>query len=281
MNNKCCDLHTHSYYSDGSYTPAQLIDEAVRCGLSAVALTDHNTTAGLPELLAAAKARGIEAIPGVEFSTDYGETELHIVALFVQPQHYEAIERFVLPMKQNKERSNRTLIESLNRAGYALDYDEIMARSGGQINRSHVASALTEKGYTASVAEAFATVLSKQTGHYQQPLRLPVLDTIDFIKSIGAVAVWAHPFLDLDEQTVRAFLEQAIPHGLDAMETRYSTYAKETEQKAIALAEEYGILQSGGSDFHGKSKPTISLGTGEGSLTVPYALLQQLKAKIS
>ena len=279
MDNRFCDLHTHTYYSDGTSSPQELIEAALSAGVDAVALTDHNTTAGLPEFLAIAKEHGIEGIPGVEFSTDYGNTELHVVGLFIEPQHYEAIEQLVASMKLAKEESNRALVASLNRAGYALDYDEIRAKTVGQINRAHIASALTERGYTSSVGEAFATVLAKNGSHYTPPRRIPVLSTIDFIKSIGAVAILAHPLESLDEDELRVFLNQAVPHGLDAIETRYSTYTEQTIQKAEAIAAEYGLLQSGGSDFHGTRKPGLSVGTGKGSLRVPVEFLQQLKLR--
>lgn len=275
-----CDLHTHSYYSDGTCSPAELVDAAEKMGLAAIALTDHNTVAGLPEFLAAAEGREVEAVPGIEFSTDYGGTELHILGLFVVPAHYPAITALLEEAKQRKEQSNIDLVAKLNRAGYALDYAAIKAGTpGGQVNRAHIAAALTELGYTASIQEAFKQLLSPKRGYYSPPQRLDAFETIRFIKSIGAVAVLAHPFLNLKTpDALREFLEQAVKCGLDGMETLYPLFDEETTRLAGEIADEFGLAHSGGSDFHGENKPDICLGTGKGSLAVPRACLEKLRA---
>jgi predicted metal-dependent phosphoesterase TrpH len=277
-----CDLHTHTHFSDGTYSPAELINEAERVGLSAIALCDHNTVLGLPEFLSAAQGRSVEAIPAVEFSTDYRTDggkikELHIVALFVRPEYYDDITAMVAPIAENKIKSNHTLIAALQAHGYDITYDEVCARGRGNINRAHVAGVLTEKGYTASIQEAFATLLSPERGFYVEPERLPVFEMIRYIRAIGAVPVLAHPFLKLDEAQLRAFLDKAIPCGLAGMETLYSTYDEKTTALSRAIAHEYGLCESGGSDFHGGRKPDIALGTGKGNLAVPYEFLDKLK----
>lgn len=279
-----CDLHTHTHYSDGTYSPAELIAEAERIGLSAIALCDHNTVRGLDEFLAAAQGRNIEAVPGIEFSTDYLTSEgrvleLHMLALFVRPKHHEAINALVAQMAENKQKSNRALIKELQRHGYDITYDEVCAEANGNVNRAHVAAVMTRKGYTPTIQEAFAMLLNPENGLYQPPARLPVFETIKFIRSIGAVPVLAHPFLPFkdNEAGLRAFLEQAIPCGLVGMETLYSTYDEKTTSLSRAIAHEYGLCESGGSDFHGERKPDIALGTGRGNLTIPYEFLEKLK----
>ena len=275
-----CDLHTHSHFSDGTFTPDELIDEAERIGLTAIALCDHNTVRGLDEFLLAAQSRGIDAVPGIELSTDYRDVELHIVALFVRPEHYEAINALVAQMAENKQKSNRALIEALRAHGYDITYDEVCATANGNVNRPHIGAVLTEKGYTSSIQEAFRTLLSPVCGLYVPPQRLPVFETIEFIRSIGAVPVLAHPFLQLDEAGLRTFLNKAKTHGLVGMETLYSTYDEQTTALSRAIAQEYGLCESGGSDFHGGRKPDIALGTGKGNLAVPYEFLDKLKAFI-
>ena len=279
-----CDLHTHTHFSDGTYSPAELIDEAERMGLAAIALCDHNTVRGLDEFLAAAQGRNIEAVPGIEFSTDYLTSEgrvleLHMLALFVRPKHHEAINALVAQMAENKQKSNRALIKELQRHGYDITYDEVCAEANGNVNRAHVAAVMTRKGYTPTIQEAFAMLLNPENGLYQPPARLPVFETIKFIRSIGAVPVLAHPFLPFkdNEAGLRAFLEQAIPCGLVGMETLYSTYDEKTTALSRAIAHEYGLCESGGSDFHGERKPDIALGTGRGNLTIPYEFLEKLK----
>lgn len=274
-----CDLHTHSYFSDGTASPGELIDAAEKMGLAAIALTDHNTVAGLPEFLEAARGRRIEAIPGIEFSVDYGDTELHMLGLFIRPEHYGAINGLLDGAKQRKEQSNIDLVAALNRAGYRLDYAAIKGKTpGGQVNRAHIAMALTEAGYTESVSDAFRRLLSPKGGFYVPPKRPDAFEVIRFIKSIGAVAVLAHPFLNLKTpEALREFLEQAVVCGLDGMETLYPLFDEETTRIAEEIADEFGLKHSGGSDFHGTAKPDIHLGTGRGDLAVPAEYLACLK----
>ena len=275
-----CDLHTHSVFSDGTDTPARLIELAAEAGLSAVALCDHNTVAGLPDFLEAAKDSAVEAVHGVEISTDFADKELHILALFVQPQHYAAVTALLAEGDRRKEQSNIDLVAALNAAGYALSYEEIKAKTPqGHINRAHIAAEMLELGYVESVQAAFRTLLSPKHGLYHPPKRIDAYDAIRFIKSIGAVAVLAHPFLSMDENLLRAFLPQAVEAGLDAMEVFYSKYDEETTLLAVKIAEEYGILPSGGSDYHGGNKPDIAIGIGRGELKIPHQWLNGLKKR--
>ena len=271
-----CDLHTHSVYSDGTFTPAEIIDEAIKIGLSAVALTDHNTVDGLPDFLSAARGKNIEIVPGAEFSVDYNGTELHILGLFISPEHFGKVSELMANVNKRKEESNISLVESLNRAGFALDY-EVIKRStpNGKINRAHIAAAMVDKGYISSVSEGFATVLSKSAGHYKEPKRLTAQEIIDFISSIGAVSVLAHPFLNLNERELVEFL--STTKGLYGIECYYSEYDEDTVEKSLRIADEFGLVCSGGSDFHGMTKPNIKLGAGKGNLRVPFESFLELK----
>lgn len=273
---KYCDLHAHSTASDGSLTPTQLLQLAAKIGLAAVVLCDHNSVAGLPEFTDAAKELPVEAVPGIEFSTEYNGIELHILALYVQPEHYEPINHILVDFQHRKMQSNMALVSALNRAGIDLDYDSI-AKGRGYINRAHIAEALTEKGITASVKEAFKTYLAPERGYYVPPKRPDSLSIIRFIKSIGAVAVLAHPFLNMNEEQLERFLDEAVPSGLDAMETMYTKYDRETTALAKQLASRYKIAESGGSDFHGSAKPDVELGTGRGDLRIPLSVLETLR----
>lgn len=275
---KQCDLHTHSVFSDGTWTPSQILEEAKRIGLTAVALTDHNTVAGLPEFMEAARGREVVAVPGVEFSTDYADKDVHILGLFVRPEHYETITQVLADAQRRKDESNRELVDNLRQAGYELDYDVIRAASGGSVNRAHIAGELYRLGYVASIRDAFKTLLDRKHGYYHPPKRMTSCEAIAFIKSLGAVAVLAHPLLTMDEMMLRQFLPEAIRSGLDAMETEYSTYDEVTTHLARSIADEFGLLHSGGSDFHGQRKPDILLGSGRGALKVPAELAEMLKA---
>ena len=275
-----CDLHAHSYFSDGSYSPTELVKEAAKENLKAVALTDHNTVKGLPEFLSAAAKMGIMGVAGTELSTDYGDTELHILGLFLPESSYEKIEERVLVLKRNKEESNRRLCENLAKGGYEISFDEARSSSEtGFVNRATIAECLRKKGYVESVSAAFATLLKKGGGFYEEPKRLDALETVAFLKSLGGVVVLAHPLFSMDEEPLREFLTKAKPLGLDGMETVYSTYTDEETELAKAIAAEFGLLESGGSDFHGEAKPDIRLGVGRGNLFIPDEFLEKLRNK--
>lgn len=273
-----CDLHTHSTFSDGTDTPTALIALAEQKELSAIALTDHNTVAGLPEFLRAAENKKVRAIAGTEFSTDYKGTELHILGLFLKPEHFDAVTALLDDYHQRKEQSNVDLVAKLNAAGYAIDYAAIKAATPkGQVNRALIAAELTRLGYTESIKAAFKQLLHPSCGYFTPPQRMSPFDTIRFIKSLGAVAILAHPFLNLDEAQLREFLPDAIAAGLDGMEVYYSTYDEATTALAVQIADEFDILHSGGSDYHGNNKPHIQLGIGQGNLVIPYALAENME----
>lgn len=274
-----CDLHTHSVFSDGTYTPAEIIKEAEALGLSAVALCDHNTTGGLAEFTKAAEGSCAEAIAAVEISTDYLGHELHIIAMFLDACDYQKVEALLEEYQKRKAASNLELEKALLDSGYKIDCDALHKRAGGSINRVHYAEELMRCGYVKSIKEAISTLLSKGGGFYREPKKLDAIEVIRYIKSIGAVAVLAHPFLSLCESELREFLKLAAPAGLDAMEVLYSTYDAKTEKLAKAVASEFGILPSGGSDFHGARKPGIKLAHGPGNLFIPMEYCDALRKR--
>ena len=271
-----CDLHTHSVFSDGTYTPGEIIAEAKRLGLI-VALTDHNTAAGLPEFMDAAQKLGVTSVPGVEFSTEYKGKELHLLGLFVLPEHYAAVERMVKEQHVLKEISNMELVERLNQAGYLIDYAKVKRRNpNGNANRAHMAAELLDQGYVTSIREAFDTILSDNGGFYVPPSRLQLIDVIKELKRIGVLPILAHPLQELTEAELRNLLPNAIEAGLAGMETMHSSYTPETIALAEMIATEFNLLSSGGSDFHGSVKPGISLGTGKGWLCIPSEIYSNL-----
>ena len=275
---KYCDLHAHSVFSDGTFTPTELIEEGVKQGLSALALTDHNTTEGLPEFFAAAAGKDVLAVAGVEISSEYKGKELHILGLCLPETAYPAVTEFVEQYNRRKAKNNEELIARLNAAGYQVNLDEIKKQTpNGHVNRAHIAAELMKKGYVSSVQEGFQKFLTEGKGYYIPPKRLTSFETISFLRDIGAKPVLAHPFLSLTEEEIPVFVQEAKKYGLVGMETLYSKYSDETTAKAIAIAAKYGLKQSGGSDFHGEKKPDIALGTGRGNLRIPYALLEELQ----
>lgn len=293
---KICDLHNHSIYSDGSLSPVELIKMAEDKGVSALALTDHNTAKGLREFMAEGEKRKaaftdagsegagtgtdrrVETVAGCEFTTEYKEQELHIVGLFFPEGTWDKIEEYVYVMKQSKKQSNHDLIERLQQAGFDITYEEVAAiTDADEFNRAHVARVLAAKGYIKEVKEAFDNLLNEGGRYYVPPKRLDTFETIRFIKSLGAVSVLAHPFLSLDYDELVDFLPLAKSAGLDAMETGYSEFDAEQTAQAEELAERFDLAKSGGSDFHGDGKPEIEMGTGKGDLCVPYEYYVELK----
>lgn len=278
--NSLCDLHTHSIYSDGTCTPAELISLAKQAGLCAVALTDHNTVSGIAHFLSAAKGSGVQAIPGIEVSTDYLGRELHVVGLFYTLEHLAEVEDYVAAYLQRKEQSNVELCQNLCDAGYVISYEAIKAATpDGTVNRALIAAELMRLGYVESIKAAFSTLLSKKGGYYHEPQKLDAFQVIAKLPAFGAVPVLAHPFLSLDEQTLREFLPKARAAGLVGLETEYSTFTPEQSALAHSLAEQNDLLPGGGSDFHGTNKPDIRLGVGRGSLAVPYRYYEDLMAR--
>lgn len=273
---KICDLHAHTSFSDGSLTPTELIGLAKECGLSAIALTDHNTIGGVDELMRAAEGTGVVAIPGIEFSTDYEGTELHIIALGVKPESYPEINALMDEVRERKRLAMDKLLEDLIAAGYNIDTAKVREGVKGIINRAHVATELVRCGYAASRSDAFDRILYSGGPFYKEPKYAPAGEIIDFISRIGAVSVLAHPFLNLKtEERIRAFLD-TVRGRLSGIEVYYSEYNDEQTEISASLAEEYGLLSSGGSDFHGKNKPEISLGRGYGNLAVPLELAARM-----
>ena len=277
---RLCDLHTHSTFSDGTLTPTELIGEAARLGLSAVALTDHNTLAGIREFRAAAEGSEVIAIPGIEISTDYGPHEFHLLGLYLNEDAEEKICAVLSEMKQAKRESNRRLVAALAEAGYPLDLAAIEASTPtGEINRAHIGAALLAAGYVGSIKEAFATLLAPERGYYEPPKRPETLGMIRLLHSLGAVSVIAHPYLTMHGEELCRFLTEAKACGLDGVEVRYPLYSEEEAAEAAALAEELDLLPSGGSDFHGSRKPDIALGSGRGSLAVPFSWAEALRRR--
>lgn len=272
-----CDLHTHSNYSDGTDTPVEIITKAKALGLYAIALTDHNTVAGLEEFTSEAVRQNIKSVAGIEISCEYKGQELHLLGLFIAPEYYERIESVMQRVRFAKDKSNAELVKRLNGAGYNINYPDIKKRLNSEnINRSHIAEEMLLKGYIGSVNEAMDTVLSREYGFYIPPPRLQLLDMIGFLRECNALPIIAHPLKDIDETELRALLPDAIEAGLAGIETLHSSYTEDKKALAEHIADEYSLAKSGGSDYHGSKKPLVSLGVGKGDISVPSTFYNKL-----
>ena len=275
---KYCDLHTHSVFSDGFCTPTQIVEDAVRMGLAAVALTDHDSIDGLPEFLSAAADKPIQAIAGAEFAVTWEGTELHLLGLFIPRSAFSPIGQLMEQVHQRREECVFALVESLNRTGFQLDSNELKQHAQGQVTRAHVAAAIEKSGLM-DAGTAFRTLLKPGAGHYTSPQRLPFLEVLGMLCDIGAVPVLAHPFLNMTHTQLEQFLPFAKARGLVGMECIYSGYDTQTTADAFALAKQCELLPSGGSDFHGSIRPEAPLGNG--NHPIPYGFCQALQATLS
>ncbi|MBR4864552.1 MAG: PHP domain-containing protein [Oscillospiraceae bacterium] len=271
------DLHTHSHYSDGTHSPETLVAMAEKAGLKAIALCDHNTVGGLETFMAAGSKSSVETIPGAELTTGYKGKELHILALFLSPDCYDAVTEKMAPFRKAKEANNQQLFHSLLAAGFQLDRQRIFQGSLDYVNRLAFAKELFRCGYAASTDEAFDKFLLPGLGFYEPAPRADVFDIIRFVRQLGALPVLAHPLYSVSEETLRELLPQAKEAGLAAMETHYSKYTPEETACARQLATEFGLAESGGSDYHGNKDSVIQMGVGKGSLHIPYTILENLK----
>ena len=275
---KTVDLHVHSVCSDGTLTPTQLVAEAQRIGLTAFALTDHDTVAGVDEALAAGKEAGIEVIPGIEISTSYKDKEVHIVGLFLDHKNPEFLAAIGNELTRRAER-NEKMARAFCDYGFPVSVKELEDRyPGAVITRAHFASFMLEKGYVKSRDEAFAKYLGDGMPLYVPRERKSVPEALAAIRLAGGVSVLAHPLLyHLTSHELKELCLLGREHGLCGIETMYSTYKGFDELTVRSLAHEVGLLESGGSDFHGNNKPHIRLGTGMGNLAISYSYLEALR----
>ncbi len=269
---KYCDLHNHSVYSDGTYTPRQLLEYAKQKGLLALALTDHNCVDGAEELEKYAKEIGIEALVGSELTTEYKGKETHLLALFLNKEAREEMKEFFAERKRLKEESNERLAKALIEGGYQINF-EGMKKKYKSINRAHFSRALVEGGYVKDSNEAFGTILKEGNGFYVSSPRPMLLETIQWVRELGALPVLAHPLLSLDKSQVEELLPVAKAKGLVGIECYYGLFTKEQVEYLCSLADKYGLVKSGGSDFHGNMKEGVDLGYAR----VPYSAYEELK----
>lgn len=272
------DLHVHSNKSDGSFTPSELVDYAVEKGLHAFALTDHDTTEGLDEAIAAATGKEIEVIPGIEFSTEYEGKDIHIVGLYIDHKS-EVFSKQIQAFVDSRTLRNRKMCANLQSAGIDISYEKLLAAfPGAVITRAHYAKYLLDHGAVNSMPEAFDKYLGDHTRYFVPREKVTPMQAVKLILDAGGIPVLAHPTLyHMSDKRLELLLYRLKEAGLAAMECIYSTYTPSEERQMKKLADKYGLLPSGGSDFHGTTKPKLDLAVGYGNLTVPEEILTNLK----
>jgi predicted metal-dependent phosphoesterase TrpH len=274
------DLHAHSTASDGSDRPAVLVELAGRRGLTALALTDHDTVEGLAEARAAAPAARVRLVEGCELSCEVGSATMHLLVYFLSDGPGPLQDRLGGLQAARADR-NRRIVAVLRAHGLDVTLEEILEEAGdGSVGRPHVAGVLVRKGYVASVQEAFDVWLAKGRPGYLDRDRLLPAEAIRLAHASGAVAVLAHPTsLGYDGPALEQFVAGLAADGLDGMECEYGRYPPELRAALRAMADRLGLAVTGGSDYHGRYKPDIALGSGLGDLAVPDDLLDALEAR--
>lgn len=275
---KTIDLHTHSTASDGTYTPTELVRYAAQKGLTAIALTDHDTMNGLAQAQAAGVEYGVQVINGAEFSTQYDNISLHIVGLFL-PTNSTEIKNRLEYMQENRRTRNDKMVANLAKMGIDINMADIKQKfPDSVISRAHIAQYMVDKGYASNKDEVFAKYIGSHCSAYVEKESLTPLETIDMIKNAGGISVWAHPLLcKLSAKNLEKMTGILTDFGLDAIEAYYCTYSPADCKYVKQIAQKYGLALSGGSDFHGTIKPKLELGTGYGNLSVPYEILPILE----
>lgn len=277
---KRIDLHTHSLKSDGAQTPTDVVRTAFEAGLSAIALSDHDSIEGVEEAVEQGKRLGIEVIPAVELSAQ-SDTELHILGYFIDIHNKKLQNAMAYALQVRDERQEETC-RKLNEQGFSITMDELREEAHGNpvLCRAHFAQIMVRKGYAASVQEAFSKYLSVGCYAYSNRQALTGPEAVSLIREAGGIAVAAHLHLiKMPDEALKEYLRSLIPYGLDGVEGYYTDYTPDMEVRYRGMAEELGLTISGGTDYHGANKPHIAIGQGRGNLTIPYSVLEGLKER--
>ncbi|MCD7922439.1 MAG: PHP domain-containing protein [Clostridiales bacterium] len=271
---KRVDLHVHSTASDGTCTPTELVLEAKKAKLYSVALTDHDTVSGIDEFMEAGIKYGLRTIAGVELSTEYENTEIHVVGLFIDPEN-EALLRQLRTFRDNRDNRNLKMIDRLREEGFQITAEEIYERyPDAVVARPHIARFLADTHQVENIQAAFDKYIGEGCSCYVERYKISPMRAVELIRNAGGVAILAHPCLyKISDETMNQMLKEMKKAGLDGIEALHSRNQASDEQKYRALAKKYGLLISGGSDYHGTNKPDIHLGTGTGDLVVPKKIL--------
>jgi predicted metal-dependent phosphoesterase TrpH len=273
------DLHTHTNRSDGTFEPAELIEAAVARRLDTVAVTDHDTTAGLDEAAAAGERAGVQVVPGVEFSAEYLGSSVHVLCYWMDPTH-EAFQAELTRLRDDRLRRGELMVEKLQELGFDLSFDRVREiAKGGNIVRPHVAQAMVEAGIVESEGEAFELWIADGRPAHVPKHALDPVDAVGLIREAGGLCVLAHPGMWGDQTAVPDELIEAMAGaGMIGLEVDHTDHSPEQRERYRAFANRLGLVPTGGSDCHGTRYEPIRLGT---SLCAPesFAALRELAGR--
>lgn len=278
---KFVDLHVHSSVSDGTLSPAEVTDLAFRCGLSAYALTDHDSISGITEAKEAAEGTPLLVVSGTELSSLYEGTEIHILGLFLDPKA-DRLAGALQALREARALRNEEMISRFRRDGFDLSLSDL---NGGNVNlvitRAHFARALYEKGYVTSIDQAFRLYLNQGKKYFLPKETIPPQDCITLIRSAGGFPALAHPMqYKLGWKKTEEMIKTLKEMGLMGVEVYYSSHTSYDSSILRELCRRYDLLPTGGSDFHGSNKPDIQLGSGRGGLRVSELLLFDIMKRL-
>jgi predicted metal-dependent phosphoesterase TrpH len=266
---KFADLHLHTVFSDGTYSPGELIWESNKAGLSAIAVVDHDTVEGIDAAIELGEREGVEVIPGIELTAEFEGLEIHILGYFLDYKNKGLLEQLAV-LKQNRIERIYKITDKLKSMGLSLSPQAVFDISGqGTVGRLHIARTMVKEGLVGSVFEAFRKYIGDKSPAYVLGFRFSPAEAIKLIKDSGGVAVLAHPYILNNDGLIPFF----VNYGLRGLEVYYPEHTQGMINAYLALAAKYNLLVTGGSDCHGTAKPEARIG----SLKIPYELVEKLK----
>lgn len=270
------DLHTHSTFSDGTKTPTELVTIATEKGLAGLALTDHDSLAGFPELSSAAGKAGIEVITGVEMSCEHNGRDLHVLGYGVDDKD-DGLQGMLIKFREARENRGLGIVEKLREIGLDITKEEVLAQAaGGALGRPHIAKVLLEKKYVSHFGEAFDKYIGESCPAYVEKYKMNPTEAVAHIHDAGGLAFVAHPGYYIGERVDEDAFNELLDRGFDGIEVHHPHHGRETVERLLAIANARDLLISGGSDYHG-----IAGRDNLGVSMVPYELLERLKSRLA
>ncbi|CAM2821538.1 PHP domain-containing protein [Paenibacillus sediminis] len=275
-----CDLHTHTQASDGLHKPAENVHFAKQKGLAAIAITDHDTIAGIEEALRVGEEDGVIVVPGIEISTRVDDQDIHVLGYYID-FHDQVFLRRLEELRSTRERRNELIISKLQQLGVSITLDEVInhlgrpLRADESIGRPHIADLLVHKGYVSNMREAFDRYLAEGAAAYVSLPRITPAEAMNWIREADGTPVLAHPGLYKNDDLVRAIIEEGRPAGI---EVYHSDHSEADEERYMLMAEHYELIMTGGSDFHGARQGVIFHGD-IGNRTVSAEVLSLLSSR--
>jgi len=273
------DLHTHTTFSDGSQTPTELVEEAAAIGLTAIAVTDHDTVDGLSEALAAGERLGVDVVPGVEINLEYDRVTMDMLGYFLAGMPTDELQRELAELRVYRDERNTRMVRRLAELDMPLDPADLLAAAeNGAVGRPHIGEAMVRRGYVSSIREAFELYLRRGAPAWVDRRRLALGRALKLLRASGALPVLAHPgIIRTDAAGLNQIVREAARGGMAGIECFYPLHDEDTVRRCLGLAGKYALVPTGGSDYHGTVKPKARLGVGSLGAPVHDEVLADLR----